>query len=69
MRKSEKDQLAEEVMDRWVVFQMALSNKKKYPAGEFTAFATSVRGYVRAVGRDPMIHREVAKTINALWIF
>jgi hypothetical protein len=66
MHKSEKDQLAEEVMDRWVIFQMALSNKKEYPAGEFTAFATSVREYVRAVGRDPMIHREVAAAINGL---
>src|SRR5437867_1926003 len=64
--KSEKDRLAEEVMDRWVTFQMALSNKRKYPAGEFTAFAASVRGYVRVVGRDPMVHREVAKPINRL---
>jgi hypothetical protein len=66
MHKSEKDRLAEEVMDRWVTFQMALSNKRKYPAGEFTEFATSVRGYVRVVGRDPMIHREIANAINGL---
>jgi hypothetical protein len=66
MHKSEKDRFAEEVMDRWVTFQMALSNKRKYPAGEFSAFATSVRGYVRVLGRDPMIHREVAKAINGL---
>jgi hypothetical protein len=45
---------------------MALSNNKKYPAGEFTAFAAGVREYVRVVGRDPMIHREVAKAINGL---
>src|SRR5713226_8197934 len=64
--KSKKDRLAEDVMDRWVTFQMALSNKRKYPAGEFTAFATRVRGYVRIVGRDPMIHREVAQAINGL---
>ena len=30
--------LAKEVLDRWVSFQMALSNKRKYRAGEFTVF-------------------------------
>jgi hypothetical protein len=64
MHKSKKDQLAEKVMDRWVSFQMALFNKRKYPAEEFTAFAASVRGYVQFIGRDPLIHREVAKAIN-----
>ena len=64
--QSEKGQRAEEVMDRWVSFQMALSNKRKYPAAEFTAFATSVREYVRVVGRGPLIHREVASAINGL---
>ena len=51
MQKSEKDRLAEEVVDRWVSFQMALYNKRKYPAGEFNAFATSVRRYVARIGR------------------
>jgi hypothetical protein len=32
----------------------------------FTAFATSVREYVRVVGHDPMIHREAANAINGL---
>jgi hypothetical protein len=63
---SEKDRLAKEVIDRWITFQLALSNKKEYPAGEFRAFATSVRRYVQVVGRDPMIHREVATAINGL---
>jgi len=53
-------------MDRWVTFQLALSNKRKYPAAEFTAFADGVRGYVRVVGRDPLIHREIATAINGL---
>jgi hypothetical protein len=43
--------LAEEVLDRWVSFQLALSNKRKYPTAEFTAFAARVRGYVRVIGR------------------
>ena len=63
---AEKNRLAKEVVEQWVSFQLALSNKRKYPAGEFTAFAASVRGYVRVVGRDPVIHREVANAINAL---
>ena len=41
--KSDKDRLAQEVMDRWVSFQMALSNKRKYPAAELTAFTRNVR--------------------------
>jgi len=66
MHKSEKERLAEEVVDRWVSFQMALSNKRKYPAGEFNAFSTSVRRYVAVIGRDLLIHREIASAINGL---
>jgi len=66
MPKSEKWRLAEEVVDRWVSFQMALSNKRKYPVVEFNAFATSVRRYVEVIGRDPLIHREIANAINGL---
>jgi hypothetical protein len=66
MHKSKKDQLAEKVIERWVSFQMALSNKRKYPVGESTAFAASVRAYVQFIGSDPLIHREVVKAINGL---
>jgi hypothetical protein len=41
-------------------------NKRKYPAAEFTAFATSARRYIQSVGRDPLIHREVGAAINGL---
>src|SRR5215831_6283918 len=64
--QSEKGQCAEEIVDRWISFQTALSNKRKYPTREFAAFATSVRKYVRVVGHDPLIHREVANAINGL---
>jgi hypothetical protein len=57
MHKPAKERLAEEVIDRWITSQMALSNKRKYPAAEFTAFASSVRRYVDIIGRDPLIHR------------
>src|SRR5262245_45810244 len=66
MPRSEKDRLAKEVLDRWVSFQMSLSNKHKYPAAEFTAFANSARHYVQAVGRDSLVHREVVSAINGL---
>jgi hypothetical protein len=62
----EKEKLAEEVVELWVSFQMALSDKRKYPTEEFTAFAAGVRGYVRTVNGDPLIHREVATAINGL---
>ena len=45
---------------------MALSNKRKYPAAEFTAFTARVRGSVQIVAHDPLIHREVANAINGL---
>jgi len=64
--ESEKGQRAEEVVDRWVSFQTALSDKLEFSTREFTTFATSVREYVRVVGRDPLIHREVASAINGL---
>ena len=66
MPKSEKDELATEVLDRWVSFQMAISNKRTHPAAEFTAFATSARAYLQAVGRHPLIHREVVSAVNGL---
>ena len=60
------EQRAEEVVDRWISFQTALSNKREYPTREFTAFATSVREYVSVLGCDLLIHREVASAINGL---
>jgi len=66
MPRSEKDRLAKEVLERWVSFQIALSDKRKYPTSEFTAFASCARQYVQAVGRDPLIHREVVNAVNGL---
>src|SRR5712691_8033552 len=66
MPKSEKDALAKKVIDRWVTFQMALSDKQKYPAAEFMAFAKSARRYVQTIGRDALIHREAVNAVNGL---
>jgi len=63
---AEKNRLAKEVVEQWVSFQLALFNKRKCPAGEFNAFATGVRRYVDVIGRDPLIHREIASAINGL---
>ena len=54
LMNAEKNRLAKEVVEQWVSFQLALSNKRKYPAGEFNAFATGVRRYVDVIGRDPL---------------
>jgi len=53
-------------MDLWCSFQLALSNKRAYPSAEFDSFAASARRYIQAVGREPLIHREVVNTINGL---
>lgn len=37
-----KDAVAKEVEELGVPFQMALSDKRKYPVKEFTAFAETV---------------------------
>jgi len=53
-------------MDLWCSFQLALSNKRAYPSAEFDSFAASARRYIQAVGREPLIHREVVNVINGL---
>jgi hypothetical protein len=63
---SEKNRLAEEVIELWVSFQMALSSKRKYPAEEFTSSVASARRYLELIGRDPLIHREVVNAMNGL---
>src|SRR5438477_6919690 len=66
MASVEMDLLAEEVIDLWCSFQLALSDKQRYPVTEFTAFVTGARRYMHAVGREPLIHREVVNVINGL---
>lgn len=40
MTKSEKDRLAEQVADLRITFDLALSDKRNYPAAEFNAVYT-----------------------------
>jgi hypothetical protein len=66
MRASEKDRLAAEVADRWVAFEMALSDKRKYPVQQFRQFWEVGRRYAELTTRDPLIHRSVVNAVNGL---
>jgi hypothetical protein len=67
MTDSEKDALAAIVEERWVDFQMALSdNRRKYPAEEFKKFVQAVRNYIERSKDDPLVHRNVVKVVNGL---
>lgn len=61
MAESEKDRIAQQTADLRVTFDMALSNKRKYPVAEFKAFVESVRRYIELTAGDRMIHKSVAR--------
>jgi len=64
--ESERDQLARQVADLWARFNLALTDKRKYPVQEFKAFVQSVRRYMEITACDPMIHKSVAGAVNGL---
>ena len=66
MPRSEKDRLASEVQERWIDFNMALSDKRKYPVQQFRAFWEAGRRYVELTKHDPLIHRVVVEAVNGL---
>jgi hypothetical protein len=66
MAESEKDRIARRVSDLRVTFDMALSNKRKYPVAEFKAFVECTRRYIEITAGDPMIHRSVVQAVNGL---
>ena len=66
MVDSKQDRLAKEVVELSIAFKMALSNKRKYPMAEFKSFAAAAKHYVEALGKDPLIHREVVSAISGL---
>ncbi len=41
----EKDRAANVVQKRWTAFEMACSNRRKFPSQEFTAFVQASRRY------------------------
>jgi hypothetical protein len=66
---SEKDRLAAEVEDRWVDFQMALSDKRRYPLERFRAFWQVGKRYAELTKSDALIHRKVVEAVNGLTDF
>jgi len=69
MPRSEKDRLAAEVEERWIDFNMALSNKRKYPIAQFKAFWEAGKRYADMTKDDPLIHRVVVEAVNGLLDF
>ncbi len=66
MPHSEKDRVAEEVVELRVTFELGLSNKRSYPSRQFEAFVKTTRRYIKMTVRDPMIHKSVARAVNGL---
>ena len=66
MAESEKDRIARHTADLRVTFDMALSNKRKYPRGGVQAFVQSARRYIEITAGDPMIHKSVVRAVNGL---
>jgi hypothetical protein len=64
--ESEKDRAAHEVIEAKLTFDMALSNRRKYPVDEFRVFVRAVRRYIGITAGDPLIHRSVAGEISGL---
>ena len=64
--ESEKERAAEEVLNAKGTFEMALSNKRKYPLVEFSVFARATRKYIAVTAGDRLIHRRVAGDISGL---
>ena len=66
MAESEKDRIARQTADLRITFDMALSNKRKYPVMEFKAFVQSARRYIKLTAGDSMVHRSVVQAVNGL---
>ena len=69
MPPSEKDRLAAEVEQRWLDFQKALSDKRKYPLRPLKEFWEAGRRYAEMTKRDLLIHRVVMSAVNGLTEF
>src|SRR3954466_7304336 len=66
MVESEKDRLAKQVADLRIAFDLALSDKRKYPVTEFNAFVRSARNYIKITAGDVMVHKSVGQAVNGL---
>ena len=66
MAPTEKDRFAAQVEERWLDFQDALSDRRKYPLQAFRDFWEAAWRYAEPVKRDPLIHRSVVSAVNGL---
>jgi hypothetical protein len=66
MISSDKDALAKDVVERWIDFEMALSDKRRYPKLQFEHFLKSAWTYSEQVRHDKLVHREVVSIVNHL---
>ncbi len=66
MPPSEKDRLAAEVEERWLHFQEALSDKRRYPVRQFREFWEAARRYAELTKSDALVHRVVVSAVNGL---
>jgi hypothetical protein len=66
MADSEKDRPARKVADLRIVFDLALSDKRKYPVAEFNAFVESARRYIKITAGDSVVHKSVVQAVNGL---
>ena len=69
MPRSEKDRLAAEFEERWIDFQMALSDKRKYPMQQFRLAWEIGRRYAEKTKHDALIHRVVVSAANGMTDF
>ena len=69
MAESEKDRLAKQVAELRIAFDLALSDKRKYPVTEFNAFVRSARDYIKITAGDAMVHESVVQAVNGLKAF
>ena len=66
MAESEKDRMARQTADLRVTFDLAFSDKRRYPVAEFKPFVQSARRYIAITAGDPMIHKSIVRAVNGL---
>ena len=63
---ADKERLAALVERRRFEFDMALSDKRRYPMDAFKAFWKAGKRYAELTRKDPMLHRKVVEAVNGL---
>lgn len=66
MRNADSNKLAEDVVDAYAEFETHLCEKGSFPMFYFTAFFEAAAHYIESMKNSPMIHRNVANSINGL---